>query len=107
MLLDLQRAFTPEEMEEYECALCRRDFRPESVIAFAQTNDRADIGRICPDCLEHFGRANPELFLSIEEYRKTVRRYPEPIWANGEEADRAEEEEDFDYSTTFVWRSPL
>lgn len=33
-------------------------------------------------------------------------KYPEPIWAMGEEADAAEDA-DFDYSSTFEWRSPV
>lgn len=105
MFIDLQRAFTPEEMGNHEWGLCARDFRPDSVIAFAETNNRAEIGRTCPDCLEYFGRINPEYYPTIEVYRDALRRYPEPIWATGEEADRAEDE-DFDYSSTFVWRTP-
>lgn len=105
MLIDFQRAFTPEEMGDWECGLCRRDFRVESVIAMADTRDRQDIGRICPDCTEHFGRINPEIFPTIEEYRDALRRHPEPIWASDEEADR-EEDAGFDHASTFVWRSP-
>jgi len=53
MFIDLQRAFTPEETGPHECGLCARPFRPDSVIAFAETNDGEEIGRICPECLEH------------------------------------------------------
>lgn len=105
MFVDLQRAFTPEEMGDHECGLCARTFRPDSVIVFAETNRREEIGRLCPDCLEHFGRINPEYYPTAEVYRDALRRYPEPIWATSEEADRAEDE-DFDYSSTFVWRCP-
>lgn len=96
MLIDLQRAHTPDEMGTWECGLCRHDFEVESVVADAMTAERYGIGRICPECIEHFGRRNPEVFPTIDIYRGFVRRYPEPIWASAEEAGKAEKEGTFD-----------
>lgn len=106
MLIDLQRAFTPQEMGEWECGLCRRDFRVGSVIAMASTDAGGDIGRACPECVAYFGRINPEHFPTAEEFEELTRRYPEPIWASSEEADRAEDAGEFNYAATWVWRAP-
>lgn len=104
MIVDIQRAFTPDEMRDQECGLCRRDFRVESVIVTAMNDGRFEVGRVCPECIEYFGRANPEVFPSIEVYRALVERYPDPIWASDEEAGFMDDE-DFDYEATFVWRA--
>ncbi len=108
MIIDLQRAFSPESMGEHECGLCRRDFAAESVIADASTEYGAVIGWVCPDCVGHFGRVNPECFPTIEEYEDLVRRYPEPIWATDEEAERAEEGGTYGAAVaeSWLWRAP-
>ena len=107
MFIDLQRAFTPEEMAEDECALCAHDFRTESVIAFAETNGRTEIGRICPECLEYFGRINPEYYPTIEVYQELLEHYPQPIWKSGEDMERAEEEGfAAAYAASWLYRTP-
>ncbi len=108
MLIDLHRAFSPESMGEHVCALCRRDFVVGSVVAEATTDGGQEIGWVCPDCVGYFGRANPEEFPTIEEFEEFVRRYPEPIWATGEEAERAEEEGTYGaaVAASWLWRAP-
>jgi hypothetical protein len=35
---------------------------------------------LCPPCIAHLGRRNPETFPTIEEYEEAKRRYPEPVF---------------------------
>lgn len=107
MIIELQRTFTPEEMQEWECGLCGRDFEVESVIADAMTDDRYGIGRVCPSCVAYFGQRNPGRCPTLPDYRDAVRRYPEPIWPDYEAAVKAEEGGAFEaeYAKSFVWRA--
>ncbi len=79
MRIKLERAVSPEYMEETECGLCGVAFRTESVIAWDE-----DVRAICPDCVEYLGRRNTEGFPSIEDYRAAVKRYPEPMYPSVE-----------------------
>jgi hypothetical protein len=108
LIIGLQRAFTPEEMGKRECGLCCRDFRVEPIVVSAFTDHHREIGRICRDCVEHFGRINPETFPTIEEYQEFLERYPEPIWPTGEAFERAEEDgtSEAAYEKSWVWRTP-
>jgi len=108
MIVDSQRAFTPEEMGVRECGLCRRDFRIESIVVLAFTDHHREIGRICRDCVEYFGHINPENFPTLEEYEEFLKRYPEPIWPTVEAFERAEQDGTFEaaYEKSWVWRAP-
>lgn len=109
MIIELQRAFSPEEMYEDDCGIRGERFRVGTVIAFALTEEeRLDVGRACEACVEYLGARNPEKFPTIHEYERAVRRYPEPIWPSGEEAGRAEDEDTFDaaYKASFIFRGP-
>ncbi len=46
---------------------------------------------MCPACVVYFGERNPGRFPTIEEYRRAVESYPEPILPSVEEALRLEE----------------
>jgi hypothetical protein len=88
MRISLERAVSPEYMEETDCGICEVPFRPESVIAWDERS-RA----MCPDCVWFLGERNPERFPSIRDYRAAVERYPEPMYPS-EEAIMELEEED-------------
>lgn len=90
MIIDLQRAFTPEEMGEEKCGLCRRDFRVESVRADAVTDSHAEMGLVCRECIAYFGRANPVALPTIEEFQAFVERYPEPMFPSEEALEASE-----------------
>lgn len=89
MIIELQRAHTPEDMREEKCGICGRPFELESILAQAATDCLLDIGRACHECIELLGERYPERFPTIEEYREACRLYPEPIWPTIEEANRA------------------
>ena len=112
MILDLQQAFTPDDIgEEVECALCRREHRLESVQASAATDGRDEIGLVCRECIEYFGRVNPDLFPTIEQYQALIERYPAPMFPS-EEAMEASEQPTGDprwpaYEASWIWRAPV
>lgn len=100
MIIELQRAFDPEEYGDVEeCGICRLPFRTESVLTQAATDGLTDMGHACRDCMEHLHRRNPEYFPSIEEYEEFLRRYPEPM----QDADAFDEA---DYQASWLWRAP-
>lgn len=107
MIIELQRAFTPEEMFEEECGICGVEHRRESVIAQAATDGRTDMGGACPACVEMLGRRNPYRFPTLQEFEAAKRRYPEPMWKDEEEADLALEEGGRKANErSWIWRSP-
>jgi hypothetical protein len=71
-------------MVEEPCGICGVPFRVERVIAIAMTDSRTDMGRTCQSCLSYLGERNPERFLSIEEYREALERYPRPMFHSEE-----------------------
>jgi len=95
LIIEFQRAFTPEEMYEDECGVCGLRFRCETVIVQASVAGwgSAEVGRVCRDCIEYLHNRNPERFPSIGEYEVLLLRYPEPIWPSVEESARCEIEE--------------
>ena len=112
MFIELMRAFEPEEIgHETECGVCGEDFLTGSVTANAVTDGRTDMGNVCPACVEVLGRRNPERFPTLEVYEEMNRRYPEPMFASGEEVMRREIERDpavdEAFDARFVWRAAL
>jgi hypothetical protein len=107
MIIELQRALTPEEMYEDTCAICRLPFRCESVIALALTDNCTDMGRACPECIAYLGSRNPAAFPFSEEYEAAKRRYPAPIWASADQLAQAEDGGTFEeaYGASFLRRT--
>ncbi len=79
MRIKLERAVSPEYMEEQDCGLCERPFTPESVIAWDEHTRP-----VCPDCVRYLGERNPERFPTIAQYEAAVERYPEPVFPSVE-----------------------
>ncbi len=103
MIIELQRAFDPEEFgHEEECGICGLPFRTESVLTQAATDSRMDMGHACRACVEYLGNRNPERCPSIEEYRDALERYPEPIRGADEEGDL----DDAAYRASWLWTAP-
>ena len=88
--------------------LCRRDFRIESVRADAVTDYHTEIGLVCQECIEYFGRVNPESFPTIEEYKAFLERYPEPMFPSEEAMEASEGAGDLHwnaYKESRLWRA--
>lgn len=110
MIIELMRAWTPEEMEAGECGICGHEVAPSSVLTYAATDGRTDMGRACESCIEYLGVRAPEKCPSIEEYRELLRRYPEPMYASYDEMRAAAEATGyyddpamFVYDDSYVW----
>ena len=103
MIVELQRAFSPEELYEDDCGICGERFRSETVIAMVSDDSRMDLGRACPACVECLGRRGVSRFPTIEEYRAALARYPEPMWATDQAAARAEEDGTFAEAFEASW----
>ncbi len=77
MTLELVRAWTPDDLTEGSCAVCKQPFVAESVLALSDRGDSA-----CPTCVEYLGSRNPEEFPTIEQYERAKLYYPHPIWGD-------------------------
>ena len=79
MIIEFERAFSPESMELQPCGICGVEFQSESVLAQVRTGPGGgDMGCACRVCVEYLGDRNPEQFQSIEEYEQALQRYPQP-----------------------------
>jgi hypothetical protein len=110
MRIRFQRAFSPESMTEAPCGLCERSFKAESVMAVLDGPGDEDLGEACPECITMLGQHYPERFPTLEEYEEAKRRYPKPLFATDEEAERAEDEVISDgatVATSWIDRSEL
>lgn len=104
MIIELMRAWTPEEMEGGECGICGHEVEPLGVVTYAATDARTDMGRACESCIEYLGARSPEKCPTIEEYRKLLRKYPEPMYASyGEMKAAAEASGYYDDPAFFVY----
>ncbi len=100
MIVELQRAFDPEEYgHEEECGICRHPFRVEVVLTQAATDGHTEMGHACRVCMEYLAQRSPEYFPTIAEYEEFLRRYPEPM----QDADAFE---DADSQASWLWRTP-
>lgn len=111
MIIELMRAWTPEEVVGGLCGICGHEVEPSSIITMASDRDGGmDMGFACLSCIEYLGSRNPEGCPSIEEYREILRKYPEPMYASyaemraAAEAAGYEEPTDVAYHDSWVWR---
>lgn len=90
MISELIRAHLPEDVgREETCGICGEKFRTEVVLAPVLTEDRYEMGRACPACVELLGKYKPQKFPTIEEYRALEATWRTPLWSSAEEATRA------------------
>jgi hypothetical protein len=110
MIVELQRQWVPalelaQDGADACCGLCglaelsspRGSFAglDLSVVAYARTDDGADMGTVCLSCVEYLGKRNTKYFPTIEEYRELLERYPEPMYPNLDALEHAGEEEGY------------
>lgn len=115
MIIELMRAWTPEEVSDSggECGICGHEVEPSSVVTYAATGPGGtDMDRACLSCIEYVGARAPEMSPTIEEYRELLRRYPEPMYASEAEWEAAAEAAGhmdpvtLVYDDSWVWRTP-
>ncbi len=90
MIIQLQRALTPEELREEDCAICGLPFCVGSVVAYAMTDERgavvderAGLSAACPKCVEYLGSRIHKASLVSRSLRPlrsaTLSRYGPPL----------------------------
>jgi hypothetical protein len=93
--IEIRRVMCAEDFaDEQSCALCGDRVRVEGVYAWvtypslsiSEPNEAA-----CWMCVGHFGRMNPEVFPTVQEYDEAARRYPEPILSGEEDMRRLDD----------------
>ncbi len=114
MIIELMRAWTPEEVVGGLCGICGHEVEPSSIVTM--TSDQAagmDMGLACLSCIEYLGSRNPEGCPSIEEYREILRKCPEPMYTSYDEMRAAaeaagyEEPTDVAYDDSWVWKASI
>jgi hypothetical protein len=90
MIIKLERILAPEDTGVERCAICAETFEQGVVYAYATTDERTEIGEVCPTCVEYMGGHPSGRFPTIEEYRQLEAEWLTPAYSSGEEADRAE-----------------
>lgn len=96
MIIEMQQAMTPDDVgEAVECGICGIEFETEPVLVSAATDAREEIGYVCCPCVLRFGEWKQEQAVDHDwptsrEYREAVHRFPEPMFASGEELERAD-----------------
>ena len=94
------------------CALCGHAFEEPSVVAWATTDDDYEVGVVCMECVQYLGKRSPKLFPTIQEYRRLLEQYPEPMYPSEEaliaagEAAGYEDPSEIAYEHSWVWRRP-
>jgi hypothetical protein len=119
MIIELQRQWVGGDPtysyrggEGPRCAVCGLAFEEPSVVAYASTDVRGDVGVACLRCVEYLGRCNPDRFPTIEVYRELLALYPEPMYPSEEALERAGEAAGYAdptelvYEASWVWRRP-
>ncbi len=90
LIVELERVLAPEDLgPRAECGICGADFEQGVVYAYAVTDERHEIGVVCPECVEYMGQHPSGRFPTIEEYRRLGAEWVTPQYSSGEEADRA------------------
>ena len=119
MLIELWRKVIATDYSTTSCGICGNDVELGSVFPVAAADDGAELGEICPMCLEYLNRRkmdaeDPTLanwpardWPTTELLESFRRRYPEPMFEDYDEllaasADRDAEEEI--YQASVVWR---
>lgn len=84
MIVELERAYSPDDPGEQTCGICDLPHEIGSVVAWVLTDDRMHLGYACANCVEYLGRRNPDVFPTKEDYESLMLAFPEPIWRDGE-----------------------
>jgi hypothetical protein len=107
LIIELFRAWTPEDMRVETCGICGHEIAPTPVIADLATDDRYDVGVACPECVGYLGARSPGKSPTREEYEEACRRFPHPMFES-EEAPRAavgdRDPSDVAYEQAWIWQ---
>src|SRR5215213_6045832 len=118
VIIELWRKVIATAYSSTSCAICGNDFDRGSVFPVAAADDGAELGDMCPVCLDYLNRRkedaeDPTLgnwpardWPTTELLESFRRRYPEPMFANAAELKASftdgEEEEEV-YEASVVW----
>src|SRR5215211_6192245 len=99
MIIELWRKVIATDYSSTSCGICGNDFDRGCVFPVAAADDGAELGEICPTCLQYLNRR--------KEDAEARRRYPEPVFETSDDllaaaTDRDAEEEI--YRASVVWR---
>ncbi len=94
MEIRLEQLWTPECAVDTDCTLCEETFTLGIVIARALTESNMDCGEVCPECALHLaagpmGRARPDAFPGLEEFRRCLDEWEGPRYASDREFDES------------------
>src|SRR5215212_2859604 len=118
MLIELWRRVLAEDYTTCSCGICGNDFDRGNVFPVAAADDGAELGEICPVCLEYLNRRkedgdDPTMgnwpayeWPTPQDLEEARRRYPEPMFANAAELKASftdGEEEQEAYEASVVW----
>ena len=82
MRIEVRLAVDAEEMAQGDvgCAVCLVPFEADAVqVQVMMSEAPLALCPLCPACIEHLGKRNPDRFITIEEYEELTKRYLEPI----------------------------
>ncbi len=82
MIIELERAYSPADLDARTCGICDLPYQGGSVVAWVLTDDRMHVGYACAACIEYLGQRNPDKFPTKEDYEYASRVFPEPIWSD-------------------------
>ena len=86
MEIELRRAYTGDDLFEWNCDVCEVPFTPGTVYADVAGEE----GAICDECLVYLHGRQPSVFPSLEVLRELREQYPTPALEDVEAAIRLE-----------------
>jgi hypothetical protein len=85
----LRRAFSAEEIFEWNCDLCEVPHTPKTVYPDIMGME----GAICEECLVYLHGRHPQIFPSIEKLRELQAAYPTAVFESDDDVMKLEEED--------------
>src|SRR5215210_1126732 len=85
----LRRAYSAEDLFEWNCGLCEVPFTPRSVYPDARGLE----GALCEECLAYLHARHPAVFPSIGRLRELQAAYPRAMFESDQAAMDAETED--------------
>jgi hypothetical protein len=89
MEIILRRAYSAQDLFEWNCDLCEVPYTPKSVYPDIMGME----GALCETCLAYLHGRQPELFPSIEQLHELQAAYPTAVFESDEEVMKLEEED--------------
>jgi hypothetical protein len=89
MRIELEQTMTPEDMGPNECSICGETYEVGTVTVWLREAIVAGDPWVCPACVEVLGAYRPDMFPSIEEFRRLEGQWQTTIYSSGVMADAA------------------